>query len=197
MGAASPGRPESARAGSPISRIRLRPGKCLPLPDTLKAIARRGPDYPWPGFAVFTSIIPICWWRVCPGRYLGSPGYQGVLCHLMWQPGETMSFRASDHIRADLQPFRRCLLDYVVVNTGSSPHVAEQYASRQSCGGGGRGRTLAKLGLEVRRRANLVHESTAVRHNPDASGGHRIAVGSKGHGRSGWSEAKANAVHLE
>src|SRR5438270_2093194 len=27
------------RSRSPISRIRLRPGKCLPLPDTLKAIA--------------------------------------------------------------------------------------------------------------------------------------------------------------
>jgi len=54
---------------------------------------------------------------------------------------------------------------------------------------------LASLGLEVVA-ANLVHESTAVRHNPDAVAAIALRLAQKGRQKR-LERAKGNAVHLE
>src|SRR5204863_5133929 len=45
------------KSRSPISRIRLRPGKCMPLPDTIEAIRTADLIMLGPG-SLFTSVIP-------------------------------------------------------------------------------------------------------------------------------------------
>src|SRR6266849_4214315 len=87
-----------SKSSSPISRIRLRPGKCLPLPDTLKAIAGADLITLGPG-SLFTSIIPNLLVEGVSKAIRRSPAIKAYFVNLMWQPGETMSFRASDHVR--------------------------------------------------------------------------------------------------
>src|SRR5258706_9721846 len=107
-----------SKSRSPISRIRLRPGKCLPLPATLKAIANADLITLGPG-SLFTSIIPNLLVEGVSKAIRQSHAIKAYFVNLMWQPGETMSFRASDHIRAIYNHSSAALLDYPVVTTGS------------------------------------------------------------------------------
>ena len=52
-----------------------------------------------------------------PAAIRSSPALKAYFVNLMWQPGETMEFRASDHVRAIHRHAHGKLLDYAVVNT--------------------------------------------------------------------------------
>ena len=45
-----------------------------------------------------------------------SPALKVYICNLMWEPGETEGYSASDHLRALLEHSRGDLVDCVVVN---------------------------------------------------------------------------------
>jgi len=161
------GETKITRSRSPISRIRLRPGKCLPLPDTLKAIAEADLISLGPG-SLFTSVIPNLLVEGMTKAIRRSAAIKAYFVNLMWQPGETMSFRASDHVQAIYNHSGRGLLDYAVVNTGSvRPALQKKYASQQVKPVEVDAENLARLGLEVVA-GNLLQESATVRHNPDA-----------------------------
>src|SRR5262249_18915872 len=120
-----------SKSRSPISRIRLRPGKCLPLPNTLRAIADADLITLGPG-SLFTSIIPNLLVEGVSKAIRQSHAIKAYFVNLMWQPGETMSFRASDHVRAIYNHSVPGLLDYAVVNTGSvRPALRRKYARQQ------------------------------------------------------------------
>jgi uncharacterized cofD-like protein len=170
------------KSRSPISRIRLRPGKCLPLPDTLKAIAGADLITLGPG-SLFTSIIPNLLVEGVSRAIRRSPAVKAYFVNLMWQPGETMSFRASDHIRAIYSHAGPGLLDYAIVNIGSvRPALRKKYAKQQVEPVEVDFEALASLGVEVVT-GKLLHESATVRHNPDAVAAVALQLAHKGRQR--------------
>src|SRR6266699_500023 len=82
-----------------IERIALKPRSPKPLAETLEAIAGADLITLGPG-SLFTSVIPNLLVKGIPDAIRRSPAVKAYFVNLMWQPGETMSFRASDHVRA-------------------------------------------------------------------------------------------------
>src|SRR5277367_154546 len=88
-----------SRSRRGIHRIRLTPSRCKPLPETLEAIAEADLITLGPG-SLFTSVIPNLLVSGVSKAIRNSPALKAYFVNLMWQPGETIDFRASDHIRA-------------------------------------------------------------------------------------------------
>src|SRR5579864_3944162 len=88
-----------SRSQHPIRKIRLAPRKVRPLPAALTAIAEADVITLGPG-SLFTSVVPNLLVDGIPAAIRQSPAVKAYFVNLMWQPGETTEFRASDHIRA-------------------------------------------------------------------------------------------------
>ena len=80
----------------------------------LSAIAQADVITLGPG-SLFTSVIPNLLVNGIPAAIRSSKAVKAHLVNLMWQPGETTEFRASDHIRAIHRHAGGKLLDYAVV----------------------------------------------------------------------------------
>jgi len=171
-----------SRSRSPIARIRLRPGKCLPLPDTLEAIAGADLITFGPG-SLFTSVIPNLLVEGVAKAIRRSQAIKAYFVNLMWQPGETMGYRASDHVRAIDNHAGPGLLDYAIVNVDPvHPALRKKYATQQVKPVEVDFDALALLGLEVVS-GKLLHESATVRHNPDAVAAVALQLAGKGRQR--------------
>jgi len=108
-----------SRSAVPIRRIALNPRRVKPLPETLEAIAKADLITMGPG-SLFTSVIPNLLVEGIPRAIAASPARKAFFVNLMTQPGETTSFRASDHASALLRHSGRPrgqLIDVCVVNT--------------------------------------------------------------------------------
>ena len=161
------GETKITKSRSPIRKIRLRPAHCLPLPETLQAIAEADLITLGPG-SLFTSVIPNLLVEGIPAAIRKSAATRAYFVNLMWQPGETMNYRASDHIRAIYDHAGPGLLDYAVVNTGLvRPSLRRKYARQEVRPVEVDLDALDGLGVELVT-ANLLRESATVRHDPAA-----------------------------
>ena len=97
-----PGKRDISRSRRRIMRIRLSPRRCRPVPETLDAIASADLITFGPG-SLFTSVIPNLLVSGIPAAIERSPAVKAYFVNLMWQPGETSDFRASDHVRSILR----------------------------------------------------------------------------------------------
>ena len=88
-----------SRTRGRIARIRLAPGPCRPLPQTLKAIEQADVITIGPG-SLFTSIIPNLLVEAVAPAIARSRAVKIYIANLMTQPGETTGFTASDHLQA-------------------------------------------------------------------------------------------------
>ena len=103
----------------------------------------------------------------------------------MWQPGETMDFRASDHIRAIERHAGGRLLDYAVVNTRPIPlAMKKRYARQAALPVENDLATLAKMGLKVMS-GDLAQLTGKVRHDPAATATVVVRLALEGRRRSG------------
>src|SRR5262249_28575158 len=126
------GETKISKSRSRIEWIRLRPGPCQPLPETLEAIAKADLITMGPG-SLFTSVIPNLLVGGIPAALEGSHAVKAYFVNLMWQPGETIDFGASDHVAAIHRHAGRKLIDVVIVNTGKiSPDQLERYAAEKA-----------------------------------------------------------------
>ncbi len=112
-----------------IRRIRLQPQSCKPLPDALEAIAKADLITLGPG-SLYTSVIPNLLVNGIAEAIERSPALKVYFVNLMWQPGETINFSASQHIAAIHAHAGRALLDCVVLNTGSIPATLKRKYAR-------------------------------------------------------------------
>ena len=150
-----------------ISKIRLRPGQCLPLPATLDAIAQADLITFGPG-SLYTSVIPNLLVKGIPDAVRRSPAVKAYFVNLMWQPCETMGFSASDHVRAIYDHAGAGLIEYAVVNTGPvRSSLRKKYARQQVQPVEIDFETLDGMDLDVVT-GNLLLEGATVRHNPEA-----------------------------
>jgi uncharacterized cofD-like protein len=152
----------------PIRRVRLAPPKARPLEAALRAIADADAITLGPG-SLFTSVIPNLLVDGMSAAIRSSPAVKAYFVNLMWQPGETTDFSASDHIRAIELHARGKLLDYAVVNTRPIPLAAKRrYARQAALPVDNDIDALNRLGLKVMA-GNLAQVAGKVRHDPEAT----------------------------
>jgi 2-phospho-L-lactate transferase/gluconeogenesis factor (CofD/UPF0052 family) len=98
----------------------------------------------------------------------------------MWQPGETIDFRASDHIRAINRHAGGPLIDYAVINTSAvTPAMRKRYALEDVSPVENDEAAILELGIEIVK-AKLLHKGTKVRHDPAAAAAVAMELAHKG-----------------
>lgn len=158
------GETKISKSRSRIRRVRLSPRICKPLPETLEAIEQADVITFGPG-SLFTSIIPNVLVKGIPEAIQRSPALKACFVNLMWQPGETTGFRASDHIAAIHQHAGMNLLDVAVVNTRAiTAKQRRKYAAQKAQSVVHDVDQLARMGLQVVAR-DLLADGDVVRHD--------------------------------
>jgi uncharacterized cofD-like protein len=169
-------------AKNSISRLTLTPKECRPVRETLEAIASADLITLGPG-SLFTSVIPNMPVHGIPRAIEESPAVKAYFCNIMWQPGETTRFRASDHVKAIHAHARRKLIDYVILNNAPiSEQVQRAYAREQAQPVENDVERLEKMGLSVIA-GNLLAESPMVRHHSDRSAAIALELAMEGRRR--------------
>jgi uncharacterized cofD-like protein len=161
---------ESRITGSPdaIRAVRLKPRRCPPVPDTLQAIEQADLITLGPG-SLYTSVIPNLLVEGIPEAITHSPACKVYLCNLMWQPGETVGYAASDHLRAILEHSAAPVVDYVILNHRRAPAASRRrYAAQNARPVTNDIARLEKLGVKVLT-VDLLGEGPEgrVRHDPE------------------------------
>ena len=155
-----------SRSRRRIRTIHLVPRKVRPLAATLSAVAEADLITLGPG-SLFTSVIPNLLVSGIPAAIRRSPALKACIVNLMWQPGETMEFRASDHIRAIHRHARGKLLDYAVVNIRPiRSELKKRYAREMAMPVENDVDRIFRMGIQVVA-GNLLQQSERVRHDPD------------------------------
>jgi uncharacterized cofD-like protein len=159
---------EARLADGTIVRGETRIGKSrAPLEETLQAIAQADVITMGPG-SLFTSVIPNLLVDGIPEAIRRSRALKAYIVNLMWQPGETVDFSASDHVEAILRHSTKGLIDVVVVNKGKiSETLKRKYARQTARPVEIDAERLRAMGLRVVS-AHLLEQTKKVRHDPDA-----------------------------
>lgn len=171
------------RCRSRIARVRLLPEDCRPVPEALEALASADIITLGPG-SLFTSLIPNLLVKELPERIAASRAIKVYVGNLMMQPGETIGFTASEHIRALYEHAGLAFLDYAILNQGRiSPRLARRYLAR--------GARPVENDLEAIRTLSirpvlddLVAEDGVVRHNASRLATLIIGVARESSGRT-------------
>jgi uncharacterized cofD-like protein len=164
--------------------VRLAPRLARPLDATLSAIAQADLITLGPG-SLFTSVIPNLLVRGIPAAIRQSPAIKACFVNLMWQPGETTGFRASDHIRAIHQHARGKFLDYAVVNIRPIPPALRQrYARERAMPVENDLDAIYRMGIRVMAE-NLAQQSGKIRHDPAATAAAVMKLAQEGRRRGG------------
>jgi uncharacterized cofD-like protein len=151
---------------SPIARVHLVPRRCEPLPEALEAIAQADLITLGPG-SLFTSVIPNLLVVGIPEAIAASPARKVYVSNLMWQPGETMRFSASQHVDALFSHAGMMIFDTVLVNTRiASQTLRDVYLQQEAEPVHQDEDVLDAMGLRVIAR-DLLGESEKIRHQPD------------------------------
>jgi uncharacterized cofD-like protein len=155
-----------SRSRHRIQSIRLKPRQVRPLPAALTAIAEADVITLGPG-SLFTSIVPNLLVEGIAAAIRSSPALKCYFVNLMWQPGETDEFRASDHVRVLHRHAGGKFLDYAVVNVRSITSALKRtYAKRAALPVENDIDALMKMGLKVVA-GNLSSHTDKIRHDSD------------------------------
>lgn len=176
------GETKISRSRRRIRRLHLVPSTCKPLPDTLRAIEAADLITLGPG-SLFTSVIPNVLVHGIPAAIERSRALKACFVNLMWQPGETIGFSASDHIAAIHQHAGIDFLDVVVVNT--TPIRAAQrrkYAAQEAQPVVNDSAKLEALGVQVVG-TDLLAEGAVVRHNSTVAAAIAMDLARRGRAR--------------
>jgi uncharacterized cofD-like protein len=181
-GAKVVGETRISRSRQRIRRIRLIPRRAPPLPATLAAIEEADVITFGPG-SLFTSVVPNLLVDGIASAIRRSSAVKAYFVNLMWQPGETMEFRASDHIRAVHQHAGGKFLDYAVVNLRPIlPAMRKRYARQAALPVENDLDAIFKMGLKVMA-GNLAQHTDKVRHDPAAAAAVAIKLAQEGRRR--------------
>src|SRR3984957_19267375 len=171
-----------SKSRSRIKRIRTRPRVCRPLPETLEASEQADVITFGPG-SLFTSVIPNVLVKGIPEAIRRSHALRAYFVNLMWQPGETIGFRASDHVAAINQHAGFNLFDVVVVNTRCiNVRQRRKYAAEQAQSVVNDVDRMVDMGLHVVA-ADLLGEGDVVRHDPRATADVAMELARRGRAR--------------
>ena len=178
------GETKIGKSRSPIRRIHLLPRECKPLPETLAAIREADLITLGPG-SLFTSVIPNVLVEGIAPAIQRSRALKAYFVNLMWQPGETIGFRASDHIDAIHLHAGIRLIDVAVLNTRPiSARQKHKYAAQKVRPVINDVDRLEEMGLQVVA-TDVLASGDSVRHDPRASADVALQLAKRGRaGRS-------------
>jgi uncharacterized cofD-like protein len=181
-GAKVKGESRISRSRGRIQKVRLLPAKARPLPAALSAIEQADVITMGPG-SLFTSVIPNLLVEGIPAAIRSSKGVKAYFVNLMWQPGETEHFLASDHIRAIQRHAGPKLLDYAVVNLRPfTSELKKRYAREAALPVENDIDRIFKMGIKVMA-GNLAHLTQKVRHDPVATAAVVLKLAQEGRAR--------------
>jgi uncharacterized cofD-like protein len=165
------GESKISKSRQPIRKIRLHPAQCTPLPDTLAALAEADLITLGPG-SLYTSVVPNILVKGMAEAIENSPAMKVYFVNLMWQPGETINFTASQHVKVIQAHAKRKLIDCVVLNTAPiAPALQRKYARAKVQPVENDLDALDKLGLKIVT-ADLVSDASVaqqrIRHDSAA-----------------------------
>jgi uncharacterized cofD-like protein len=173
------GETKISKSRSRIRRIQLQPRHCRPLPETLAAIEDADLITFGPG-SLFTSLIPNLLVDEIVGAIQRSRALKAYFVNLMWQPGETIGFRASDHVEAIHRHAGTQLIDVAVVNTRAiTTRQRRRYAAQKVRPVANDVDRLAEMGLQMVT-ADLLASGDSVRHDPRASADVALQLAKRG-----------------
>jgi uncharacterized cofD-like protein len=168
-----------SKAHARIRRVELKPAHSMPLEETLRAIAAADLISLGPG-SLFTSVIPNLLVEGIPQAIRDAPAVKAYFVNLMWQPGETMSFTAADHVAALTEHAGMSLLDCVVLNTRPiGPAILEKYSQQMALPVENDLERLKGMGVRIVGR-DLVEESEKIRHDPAATAAVAMELAAEG-----------------
>jgi uncharacterized cofD-like protein len=160
-----------SKSKQPIRKIRLRPDRCDPLPETLEAIAEADLITLGPG-SLYTSVIPNILVDGIAQAIEKSAALKVYFVNLMWQPGETINFAASEHVQALNDHAGRALIDCIALNTAPIPTaLVRKYARAHVKPVENDMQKLESLGLKIVATdliAETAQQPGRVRHSPEA-----------------------------
>ncbi len=99
-----------------IHRLQLTQGRVKPLRDALDAIAGADLVTMGPG-SLYTSVIPNLLVDGIAAALRKTPAAKAYFTNLMWQPWETMSYSAADHVQAIHDHGGKGTVERVILNT--------------------------------------------------------------------------------
>jgi uncharacterized cofD-like protein len=121
-----------SRTRGRISRIRLAPSPCRPLPQTLEAIEQADVITVGPG-SLFTSVVPNLLVDEVAPAIARSRAVKIYVANLMTQPGETSGFTAADHLRTIEEHCGHRFFDVVLLNGAPIPlRLQRRYLAQRS-----------------------------------------------------------------
>jgi uncharacterized cofD-like protein len=126
----STGEVEITRSGKRIDRIELRP-RPVPVSPEIRAAIRAADVFVFGPGSLYTSVIPnlLLDGIVEAIRSTGKPRI--YIGNIMTQPGETVGYRLSDHLRALRRHSSEELPDVVIAHDGRAPpEVLRKYAEQ-------------------------------------------------------------------
>jgi uncharacterized cofD-like protein len=171
-----------SRSHHRIKSVRLIPRRVKPLDAALSAIAEADAITFGPG-SLFTSVVPNLLVEGIAQAIRRSPAIKAIFVNLMWQPGETTEFRASDHVRAVHQHAGGKLLDYAVVNIRPiTSAMKKRYARERALPVEIDIDALFRLGLKVKG-GSLAQHGEKLRHDPGATAAVAVALAQEGRRR--------------
>ena len=174
-----------SQSKSPIHKVHLVPKLCRPLPETLEAISQADLITLGPG-SLYTSVIPNLLVRGIANAVRESRATKAYFVNLMWQPGETIGFRASHHVEAIYRHSGGKLIDYAVVNTEKiPPRVLKRYAAANSYPVEIDTARLQERGLSLVGGA-LAGDQAKVRHNSEAAAGIALKLAERSRKLRSW-----------
>jgi len=103
------------RSPDRIRRISIFPESCDPLPETLEAIRKADIVTLGPG-SLHTSLLPNLLVNGIPQAMSDSSALKVYIGNIMTQPGETLGFTASDHLRSIKEHCSDLEFDYTLWN---------------------------------------------------------------------------------
>jgi len=153
-------------SSNPIKKILLNPRHCRPLPETLAAISEADLITLGPG-SLYTSIIPNLLVDGIAEAIASSPALKVYIANLMWQPGETVGYTASDHLLAIHEHAGRHLVDCVIANSHKVPaRLRKLYGLRDAQPVEIDQKELKAMGVQLLT-MDLLAPGPKVRHNAD------------------------------
>lgn len=163
------GETKISRSRRRILRLELTPTPVKPLKEALDAIANADLISMGPG-SLFTSVIPNLLVEGVSRAIARSRATKIYFSNLMWQPWETMSFSAYDHVKAILDHAQRPVLDAVILNTTPISRTQRAlYASQKVFPVENDLPRIVELGINCIGRP-LLARGEKVRHNSQAIG---------------------------
>ncbi len=149
----------------PIKRVFLTPQNVKPLPAAISAINKADIILIGPG-SLYTSIIPNLLVKEIGEAVVRAKAKKIYICNLMTQRGETINYKASQHVQAIHNHVGKPFIEAILINKDELPqNVMKSYKEENAEPVQFDIERLQALDLEIYKEEIAMIENGAVRHH--------------------------------